>query len=165
MNTEDKQDYSAGRHVNVLVLAVMIGLLLFIESYDYLLFHCFAEIFTVVVASSIFVVVWNSRRYHGNGYLTFIGVAYLFVGGLNLIHAMAYKGMDIFRIQGSDTATQLWVAGRYVQSISLLAAPILINKKLKAEYFGIAFAALTALILFSYSDGRRSPSVSWKAKG
>jgi len=165
MNTGDKQDYSAGRRINILILAVIIGLLLFIESYDYLLFHCFAEIFTVVVASSIFVVVWNSREYHVNGYLTFIGVAYLFVGGLNLIHTMAYKGMDIFRIHGSDPATQLWIAGRYVQSISLLAAPILINKKLKAEYFGAAFAALTALILLSIFRWKAFPVCFVEGKG
>ncbi len=165
MNTVGNQEYSAGRRVNVFVLTAMVGTLIYIETYDYLIFHCLVEIFTVVVASSIFVVVWNSRGYHENGYLSFIGVAYLFVGGLDLIHTMAYKGMDVFRIQGSDMATQLWIACKYMQSASLLAAPLLINKKIRAEYFGAAAAAASALLLLAIFYWKVFPACFIEGKG
>jgi hypothetical protein len=32
-----------------------------------------------------------------NNYLLFIGIAYLFVGCIDFIHTLAYKGMGVFR--------------------------------------------------------------------
>ncbi|MBU2547503.1 MAG: response regulator [Proteobacteria bacterium] len=89
--------------------------------YDYLLFHTLAELFSIVVAFSLFMIAWNSRRHIENAYLVFIGIAYFFVGGLDLVHTLAYRGMPIFENDG-NTATQLWIAARYMESLSLLAA-------------------------------------------
>lgn len=62
---------------------------------SYLLFHSIAEIFSIVVACCIFMLAWNSRRFAENTYLLFVGIAYLFVAGLDLLHALAFKGMGV----------------------------------------------------------------------
>ena len=56
--------------------------------YNYLLFHFIAEVFSIVIACGIFMVAWNSRRYFDNQYLLFLGIAYLFIGVLDLAHML-----------------------------------------------------------------------------
>ena len=75
----------------VLTLSVfIIGISLTIE-YSYLLFHIFAEFFSIIIAGVIFVITWNSRDKLDNGYLLFIGISFFFVGSIDLLHAIAYK--------------------------------------------------------------------------
>ena len=86
---------------------------LYITSlYSYLLFHSLSEIFSIAVACGIFMVAWNSRRFLDNNYLLFLGVAYLFIGGIDLIHTLAYKGMGIFQGYDANLPTQLWISSR-----------------------------------------------------
>lgn len=105
-------------------LGLMLAGLYLISRHNYLLFHSLVEIFSIIVAGALFTIAWTSRRYGNNPYLLFIGIAYLFVGGLDLLHALSYQGMSIF--PGSDDyATQLWIGARYLQSLSLLLAFLL----------------------------------------
>jgi len=120
-----------------------------VSAYSYLLFHSIAEIFSIVVAFGIFVLAWNSRRFADNTYLPLIGVAYLFVAGLDLLHTLAYKGMGIFVGYGSDLATQLWISARYIESASLLLATFLIGRKFRVKLTLAGYAVLTALLLAS----------------
>ena len=80
--------------------------------YNYLVFHSLVEIFSVVIAGCISVFAWNARRFMENDYLAFLGVAYFFVGGLDLFHTLSYKGMGIFQGYGANLPTQLWIAAR-----------------------------------------------------
>jgi PAS domain S-box-containing protein len=133
---------------------ILIGILvlfgLYMTSlYSYLLFHSLAEIFSIVVACGIFMIAWNSRRFLDNTYLLFIGIAYLFVGGLDLIHTLAYKGMGVFEGYGTNLPTQLWIAARYVESFSLLIAPLLLGRKLKVNVVFLGYTLATTLLLGS----------------
>jgi PAS domain-containing protein len=127
-------------------LLTLIGLYL-TSLYSYLLFHSLAEVFSIVVACGIFMLVWNARRFIDEGYFLLLGIAYVFVGGMDLIHTLAYPGMNIF--QGSDTnlAAQLWIAARYVQSISLLIAPLFLGRKLRSNLVLVAYAVIVGLSL------------------
>lgn len=129
-------------------ISVLMGLYL-ISLYNYLLFHSLAEIFSIVVACSIFVIAWNARDFLDNGYLLFIGIAYLFVGGLDLVHTLAYKGMGVFAAGETNLATQLWISARYTESLSLLLAPLLLRRKPNVYFVLLAYAAAFCLILFS----------------
>ncbi|MDH3393348.1 MAG: hypothetical protein OEL66_05025, partial [Desulfobulbaceae bacterium] len=105
------------------ILPITIGLSiiggLYLSSlYDYLLFHSFSEIFSIAVAFALFLIAWNSKEHLSNHYIVFLGIAYLFIGGLDLLHTLAYKGMPIFT-DYDYYANQLWIAARYLESISL----------------------------------------------
>ncbi|MGD9393509.1 MAG: MASE3 domain-containing protein [Dehalococcoidia bacterium] len=117
--------------------------------YSYLLFHSLAEIFSITVAVAIFIVAWNSRRFLDNSYLVFLGVAFLFVGFLDLLHTLVYPGMAIFPEYGTNTAAQFWVSARYLQSLSLLVAPLLVERKLRAGYIFLGYGLICALIVAS----------------
>lgn len=108
---------------------VLVGLY-FSSLYNYLLFHTLAEMFSIVVAFGIFVIGWNSKDYIKNNYLLFLAIAYLFIAFLDLLHTMAYKGMGIFT-DYDYYANQLWIATRYLESLSLLVAFCFIRPKMK----------------------------------
>lgn len=129
-------------------VSVLFGLWL-VSKCSYLLFHGIAEIFSIVVAFGIFVLAWNSRYFAENAYLLFVGIAYLFVAGLDLLHTLAYSGMGVFQGYGSNLATQLWISARYIQSASLLSAAFLIRRKLSVRFTLAAYGIVTSLLLAS----------------
>jgi len=116
----------------IFIIVVLIALYLS-SLYNYLLFHTIAEIFSIGIAFTVFLLSWNSIRYIKNNYLILIGTAYLFIGVIDLFHAMSYKGMQIFK-DYDYYANQLWIAARYFESIILLIAFIFVKSKNKVKY-------------------------------
>jgi len=129
--------------------SVFVLLSLYLLSlYSYLFFHSVAEVFSVVVAFGIFSVVWNSRRFMENNYLSVLGVGYLFIGSLDLVHTLAYKGMEVFPAGGANPATQLWIAARYLESFSFLIAPWFLQKRINMlQLFMCYLAAFIGILL------------------
>ncbi|MDY9925550.1 MASE3 domain-containing protein [Methanosarcina sp.] len=111
----------------IILWVALAGLLYIISRSNYLLFHTLAELFSIYVAYVVFLIVSKSKTRLENRYLILIGVAYFFVANLDLLHTFAYKGMGIFPQFDSNLPTQLWIAARYMESISLLVAPLLIK--------------------------------------
>jgi PAS domain S-box-containing protein len=122
--------------------------------YDYLLFHVLAELFSIIVAFGIFIVAWNTRRVIENYYLLFLGIAYLFVGGLDLIHTVSYEGMGLLQEYGPNLPTQLWISARYTESLSLLIATFFLKRKFKPVTLTVVFSVVTVLVLFSIFTGK-----------
>ncbi|MCB2192934.1 MAG: PAS domain S-box protein [Deltaproteobacteria bacterium] len=147
-----KTNYTRLLSIAVSWLILFTGLHLTV-LYSYNLFHGLAEIFSVVVACGIFMVAWNTRSFNRTPYLTFIGVAYLFVAGLDLLHTLAYQGMGVFHHPGANLATQLWIAARYLEAISLLAASLLALRQAKAGLLLTVYGLLTALIMLAIFSG------------
>ncbi len=133
-----------------ILTGTLVFLGLYLSSlYNYLLFHSLAEIFSIVVAFGIFMVAWNSRRFLDNNYLLFIGIAYLFVASLDLVHTLAYTGMNIFKGYTTNLATQLWIATRYMESISLFIAPLFFRRRLNTNGVFLGYTIATILLLLS----------------
>jgi PAS domain S-box-containing protein len=142
--------FGAAKRYQYFIVGILVFFGLYLTSlYSYLLFHSLAEIFSIVVACGIFMIVWNSRRFLGNNYLLFIGIAYVFVGGLDLIHTLAYKGMGVFQGYETNLPTQLWIATRYMESLSLLIAPLLFRQRLKANLIFLGYTLATSILLLS----------------
>ena len=142
-------DHSDKFFGTALIVALAIGLAL-ARTYSFLLFHSLVEVFTIAVAWSIFFLAWNARRFLDNHYLLFVGIASLFVGVLDALHMLAYEGMGTFPAHGANLPTQLWIASRYLESCSLLIAPLFLRRRLNfALTFGtymVAVSALTATV-------------------
>ncbi len=124
-----------------------------ISRYSYPAFHTIAELFGIIIGFSLFMLLWNSRRIIDNNYLVFIGIAYVSVAGLDLIHTLAYREINLFIGYGTNLPTQLWIAARYVESISLLTAPFFIHRKLKPGWTLASYIALTVVLLTSAFGG------------
>lgn len=138
-----------------LISIIILLLVLYVVSLNYfLLFHSLVEIFSIVVACSIFVIAWNSRNFIRNNYLLFLGIAYLFIAIIDIFHTISYKGMGVLSEYDSNLPTQFWILARYVEGISLLFAPLMISRKLNANvvflFYSIITLLLTGLIFTGY---------------
>ena len=140
---------SAGKPLVVVCWVVILCGLYLTSLYSYLLFHSLAEIFSIVVACGVFMVAWNARSFVGMDCFAFLGIAYLFVGGVDFVHTLAYKGMGVFPGQATNLPTQLWIAARYLESGSLLIAPLMIGRRLRINITFLAYAGVTAVLLAS----------------
>lgn len=134
------------------VLGVITLLALYLmQEYNFLLFHTVVELLGVIPSFMIFLVVilvWKHLK--DNAFLSFIGIAFFFVGGIDLVHALAYKGMPIFMGFDSNLPTQLWIFGRYIQVISLLIGCMLIPVKRQINpkiVFSIYFVVVTMTMI------------------
>ncbi|MBN1461825.1 MAG: PAS domain S-box protein, partial [Armatimonadetes bacterium] len=83
-----------------------------------------------------------------NGFLLVLGTAYLAVGAIDLLHTLAYEGMGVFRGFESDLATRLWIAARYVQSISIVLACQALKYRVRSGTVAIGYAAVAGLLLW-----------------
>lgn len=120
---------------------------------NYLLFHSLVELVSVVVAFGTFTVAWNARRTIENGYLLLLGLAMPCVGVLDLVHTLAFRGIGVFPGQGANAATQLWIAARGLESLSLLAAPLLVDRRVRAGPVLAGYALLTGMLLAAIFGG------------
>ncbi len=136
----------------ILALVLLVGLYL-ASRHNYLLFHSIAEIASIVIGVSIFFFIWNARRYLENHFLLFLGISYLFIAILDLFHTLAYKGMGVFPGYDVNLPTQLWIATRSLQSISLLFAFVYLRRRLVPGRALFFFFLATALILASIFTG------------
>jgi hypothetical protein len=115
--------------VTTTLLVLLLGVGLYLTSlYSYLLFHTLAEFFSIIIAGTVFVLTWNARRYISNGYLLIIGISLLFVGIIDTIHTLSFTGMNVLLEYDSNLPTQLWIAARYMQSLSFFAAIFFIRR-------------------------------------
>ncbi len=114
---------------------------------NYTLFHSVAEFYSILVACCIFVIAWNSRELHKNGFFTFLGVASLSVAAVDFLHTFAFRGMTLLPGGGAPLATQLWIGGRYLQAVSGILAFLFLRRRLRDTPLVAAFVAVTGVLL------------------
>lgn len=133
--------------------AGILALLTLSSTYSYIVFHTLAEIFSVVIAAGVFVIAWSSHRFRDINYLLVLGIGLLAVAGLDLVHALAYKGVGVFPSISIDVPTQLWIAGRYLEAATLLAAPLTRARRLNPGLLFAAFTGAAAVLAFAVFTG------------
>jgi diguanylate cyclase (GGDEF)-like protein len=141
---------------DLLVLGIAVVALYLASTFSYALFHGLAEIFSVVIGVSMFILAWNSRYSLESSYLLFLGIAYLFISATDLVHALADSAMGVFEAHYADLPNQFWIAARYVQSISLAISPLFLYRR-SSTYGALAMLAaytvVTALLFAAIFTG------------
>ena len=133
-----------------IIVGVLLLLGLYLTSfYNFLFFHSLAEMFSIAIAIGIFMIAWNSRHFSKDSFLLFIGIAALFIGFIDLFHALSYKGMGIFTDYGANLPTQLWIVARYLQALSFLIAIFFIGKKLRPTAVLGGYLVVVTLLFLS----------------
>ena len=120
------------------------GALITISFSHFLAFHTLAELFSVGVAIMMFVVVWHTYQFSKNHFLMFLGLGYLWIGVLDVIHTLLYSGMPTAMDHG-NMATQFWVATRYLESLLLFASPLFIHRELDRNKAVTVFGLIAIL--------------------
>jgi PAS domain S-box-containing protein len=145
------RDNPMKRYATTVTVAIVLGLYLS-SLHSYLLFHSLIEIFTISIAFTLFILTWNTRGYLQNNYLRLLGIGYAFIAVIDLLHTLAYKGMNVFPGYGANLPTQLWIAARYLQAFTLFAAPFFLERRMDNRViFGGYAAVVSALVAMVYS--------------
>jgi hypothetical protein len=150
---------------SLIIWALVCGGLYLTSLYSYVLFHVVAESFSIVIAFSLFMIAWNTRQLAKNNYVLFLSIAFMFAGLLDFVHTLAYKGMGIFRGFDANLPTQLWIIARYLQSLSLLAAPWFIDRKPNIRAILGFYLSATLLLLAAVFSGTLFPDCFVEGQG
>ena len=144
--------------------ALALAIFYAISHHNGILFHLLTEFLAISLAWAVFLLVWNARETVNHDALLTVGIAYFFIGFLDLIHTAAFQGMRIFsEAWGPDPSVQLWTAARAMEAVTLLAFPILVGKQVRPGRVLTVYGAVTALILFGvfawdlFPECHRSP--------
>ncbi|MDD5286195.1 MAG: MASE3 domain-containing protein [Desulfuromonadaceae bacterium] len=121
--------------------------------YSYLLFHGMMEITTISIGFSLFILTWNARKFLANDYLKIIGIGYAFIALIDLLHTLAYKGMNIFPGFDANLPTQLWIAARYLQAVTLCAAPLFVERTIDKRAIFAGYAMVVSLLVAAVYSG------------
>jgi PAS domain S-box-containing protein len=84
---------------------------------------------------------------------------------MDLLHTLAFKGMGVFQGFESNLATQLWISSRYMESVSLLIAAFLMNRKLRLRIVWFAYSGVMAILLTSIFYWKVFPDCFVEGKG
>ncbi len=128
---------------------IIIVIVFLVSFYSYTLFHSLAEIISIVIGFGVYMVTWNSRNLIANKYFVFLGMAFFYIAAFDLMHVFTYKGFGVFtHLSGENLADQFWLAARYLQGFSFLAAAFFIGKNLKAlrVFYFYVFVSLALII-------------------
>lgn len=128
-----------------------------VSFYSYPIFHVLVEMFSVVIAASVFIVVFHTRRLLDNDYLLFVGIGFLFFTMLGVPHMLAYQGIQLFHGYGNDLPTQAFIAQRFLLASTFMLAPAFLRHRLWLKTTLAMFAALTVLVLLSLLVWRNFP--------
>lgn len=136
--------------INTLFMIIILIVLYIISLKNYLLFHGFVEIFSICIAMTIYLVAINSKEYIDNNFLVIIGIAYLFIGFLDLLHTFSYVGMNIFT-DYDYYANQFWIATRFMESITIFISFVFIDykKKVNTNLVFLIYFIITLVIVLS----------------
>lgn len=130
------------------------------------MFHTLVELSSIVIAFAVFIVTWNTRKMLDNNYLYFVGLAYIFIGTLDLLHTITYPGMNI--IPGTIFYTnQFWIATRFLEACSLIIGFWFLKRKkiLNGDITILAYCVVSLLIILSILYWKIFPVCYIEGKG
>lgn len=146
-------------------ISLLLLVLYWTSFHSYLLFHSLIEVAGATILFLIFIIIWNARRYLDNDYFLVIGIGSLFIGAIAVFHLLTYKGMGVLPDNGSNLATQLWIAERYLAAATFLVAPFVIGKKINIPLTVLLFLTAFFLIILSIFDWNIFPQAYVEGEG
>lgn len=146
------------RFVDLLIPIFLSVLLVFIYQFNFLLFHTLAEMFAIVIAILLIVVSWYMYPFTRNNFLMYLGCGYIWIGALDMMHTLAYKGMPIFELGGANLGVQFWIGTRFIEAFLLLSAPWFLRHQLVRSvalfgYMGLGIVLTVAIFLELFPQG------------
>lgn len=139
------------RQTAVTIASVAFGLVLLVWAglTNYLLFHTAVEGFSVVVAALVCVLACTTHKYSGDDLLLFVGQAHMVIGVLDFLHLVAYQGMYVLVQSCANTATQLWIVGRYLWAAMFLMMPMFLKYRLPRKAVIAGFSGVAAVMVWA----------------
>lgn len=122
---------------------------LFLAYENFLIYHTIAELGSVIIAFLIGTIALSTYKVNEDSSIIFLGIAYGFIGCFDLMHMFTYKGMGVFSDSTGNIPTQLWIAARYMESLSFLISFLVWNKKINIKKIFFSYLSISGLLLVS----------------
>lgn len=151
------KEASSDRYVDLLFVILIFTGLYLVSLYNSILFNNLAEMLSVIIAFGVFMVAWNNHSIIDNDYLLFLGISFLFVGGLELLRTVFLINTGVLEEHRSmNLAAGLHISAGYLQSTSFLVAFFLMKRSLRLPSIFFLYAVITAAILMTVFHWRFS---------
>ncbi|MDR9436205.1 MAG: EAL domain-containing protein [Thiohalophilus sp.] len=131
-----------------LVPVLLIAVLVIVSRYNFLLFHTLAELFAVMVAIVLAMVAWYTYGFSRNHFLMYLGIGYLWIGVLDLMHTLSYTGMGVLALEGGNASIQFWIVTRYLEAILLLTAPLFFSYRISKRALQLVFGGGSVIVMY-----------------
>ncbi|GLR62631.1 bifunctional diguanylate cyclase/phosphodiesterase [Marinospirillum insulare] len=142
-----------GWHQVAILFSTLLALSV-LASFNFLLYHTLVELLRVVVLGGVFVLGWHTRRWSNNSALLVLSIAAGFIGVLELLHTLTYKGMGLMALDDPNIPTQLWLAFRYLEALAVLVAVLSLGKKVHIPSNFLGFGLLATLFCVTIFNGQ-----------
>ncbi len=158
INRESSSDWIQLNRYMILSGALLVGFFI-LGQINFLIFHSLGEMLSIAIAWSVFTLSWNTQKIVRNDNLLLLGIAYLSVGLMDSLHMLAYKGLGVYSPEfAANYATQLWIASRLVETLSLLLFASSFRRHLNPWYLLSGYAGITTGLLMSIFYWRIFPT-------
>ena len=150
----DRNIFLSGVRADVwLPLALMIVVCLAGSLIHYLLFHTIAEMLSIIIAFTAMIVATQSRSFTQNMFVTYLAIVIGWCAGLDFVHTLVFKGMQLIENDSANPATQFWIAARLLQALALIISPIFLVRQLRLGYLHLVLGTIcTTLIILITSE-------------
>lgn len=128
--------------------AAAIALLQPLSQFSPSLYHSLISLFSAFISFSLFVVAWIGRRRTRDLALLLGGAAFLSTATFEAFHALAIIDSGLFENAGQDAATQFWIGGQLILSVSVLVAVALAKRREVTWLVMVAIAVPAGLVLY-----------------
>ncbi|WP_372972398.1 EAL domain-containing protein [Marinobacter sp.] len=127
------------------LLAVM-GVLHLIAREQFLLFHTLVELLRILVLGGLFVLAWHTRHWADNHFLRVVGIAAVFIAGMELFHTLSYRGLGLVGPDHGNLPTQLWMAFRLLEASAFLLAALPAGRSVSPGRVLAGYASATLVL-------------------
>lgn len=132
--------------------------------------HIVLEVIAVSISLMIFGVAWHSRVERGTPDFAPVGLAFLAVGLMDMLHMLSFPGMPHFVTpSGVEKGIHFWFVGRNVAAITVLAMGLGWHPKLPTALSRrvalVAVLAACALVSIPILNGFEGLPVYWTPEG
>jgi len=139
-----------GKRFSTIELLLFAGLILlnYVGIRNHIFFHFSAELFTVIVSTCLFAIVWVIREKIDEGYFTILAIGLAFAAVFDLLHNLTFGEVRILSGFSLDHSYHFWIAGRFLQGVTLLLAPICVGRQTNNRLAGSAYLLVSLIIAF-----------------
>ncbi|WP_256757109.1 bifunctional diguanylate cyclase/phosphodiesterase [Cohnella sp. WQ 127256] len=153
------------------ILAALAGVLLVImmspwtyfvmEDNNYISFHTFLELGSIVVSLSIALQGWLTSIHSITRQALLLAAVFLGVGLLDSMHMMTYYGMPLFALN-PESSTWFWSVARIVESAGLLITFAIFQRSSvhflsRSVLFSFALVAFVAVSIYLFENASHLP--------
>jgi diguanylate cyclase (GGDEF)-like protein/PAS domain S-box-containing protein len=128
---------------------VVVLMLIPLSQNHFLLFHTLVELFAVTVAIISAIVAWHTFALAKNQFLLLLGCGYFFIGTLDLVHMLTFKGLPFVENNTGNMSLQFWITARLFEASILLIAPLFIRVEFRPRNLIIILASTVLLLCWA----------------